>query len=140
MRVVRGAANAVLMVTLIKPLARLMVGRWRKQVQESPAASLGIPMQEMLEAALVEELGPATTESQAAELEAAVTEAGRSTLRLLLLAGIVIAATTATAYAVASYIGRRRKAQAEEHKLVAVSIETDSPQPIEDVAQEALSG
>ncbi len=140
MRVVRGAVNAVLMVTLIKPLARLMVGRWRKQVQESPAASLGIPMQEMLEAALVEELGTAAAETQASEIEATMTEAGRSTLRLLLAAGIVIAAATAAAYAVASYIGRRRKAQAEGRELVAVSIETDSPEPIEDVAQEALSG
>ena len=59
MKVIRGVANAVLMVTLIKPMARLTVGRWRKRVQESPAAVIGIPVQELFEAALVAELAPA---------------------------------------------------------------------------------
>ena len=59
MRVIHGVANAVLMVTLIKPMARLAVRRWRRQAQESRAAAIGVPMQELFEAALVEELAPA---------------------------------------------------------------------------------
>ena len=57
MRLVRGSVNAVLMVTLVKPVVRLFVARWRKRMQESAATTIGIPMQELMEAALIEELG-----------------------------------------------------------------------------------
>ena len=137
MRVVRGTVNAILMVTLIKPMVRLTVGRWRKRVQESPAASLGIPMQELLETALLEELAPQVTELELVPADLDEPEAGGSRLRLLLLAGLAIVVVTATTYAVAGYLQRRREAQAEERELVTVPIET--PETVEDMAQEVLA-
>ena len=139
MRVIRGTVNAILMVTLIKPMVRLTVGRWRKRVQESPAASLGLPVQELLETALIEELAPQVTELELVTAGLDEPEGGRSRLRLLLLAGLVIAVATATTYAVAGYLQRRREAQAEERELVAVPIETPVPETVEDMAQEALA-
>ena len=139
MRVIRGTVNAILMVTLVKPMVRLTVGRWRKRVQESPAASLGIPMQELLETALLEELAPQVTELELVPADLDEPEAGRSRLRLLLLAGLAIAVVTATTYAVAGYLQRRREAQAKERELVAVPIETPAPETVEDMAQEALA-
>ena len=56
MNVIRRIGNAVLMVTLVKPVVRLFVARWRKRMQESAATTIGIPMQELMEAALIEEL------------------------------------------------------------------------------------
>lgn len=151
MRVVRGVANAVLMVTLIKPMARLTVGRWRKQAQESPAAAIGIPMQELFEAALVEELAPAVEAlaPEVGELEAALAEdidvvelvqaeAGRSFVRLLLVGGLVIAVTTAAAYGIAELIRRRREAEAAERELVAVPVEGDEAEVLDEMSLEAL--
>lgn len=141
MRAVRGVINGVLMVTLIKPVVRVMVGRWRKRAQESPAAVIGIQMQELFEAALVEELAPPASELEVMPAEIAdMTEdsEGRSMFRLALLAGIVIAVATATAYAVAGYIERRREAQAQESELIAIPVEPESDETIEDAAQEAL--
>ena len=159
MKVIRGVANAVLMVTLIKPMARLTVGRWRKRVQESPAAVIGIPVQELFEAALVEELAPAVEALAPAveelvpiveELETAPaddidvvemvqTEAGRSFIRVVLVAGVVIVVTTAVAYGVADLIRRRREAEAAERELVAVPVETGEAEELEDVALEAIA-
>lgn len=159
MRVIRGVANAVLMVTLIKPMVRLTVGRWRKRVQESPAAAIGIPVQELFEAALIEELAPAVEALTPAvevlapaveEIDAAPIEeidvvevaqaaAGRSFIRVMLVAGVVIVATTAVAYGVAELLRRRREAEAAERDLVAVPIEGDEAEELEDVALEALA-
>ena len=56
MRWMRGIINAVLMVTLVKPVVRRMVARWRRRARESAATTIGIPVQELLEAALIAEL------------------------------------------------------------------------------------
>jgi len=140
MRAVRGVVNGILMVTLIKPIVRVMVGRWRKRVQESPA--IGLQVQELIEAALVEELAVSGAEPEAAAEEIAemVEEAeGRSALRLVLVAGLVIAATTAAAYGIAELRRRRRAAEAKARELVAVPIEGGEIESLEDVALEALA-
>ena len=157
MRVIHGVANAVLMVTLIKPMARLAVRRWRRQAQESRAAAIGVPMQELFEAALVEELAPAvealapavealapTTALEAVLaddvviVELAQAEAGRSLVRVLLVGGLVIALTTAAAYGVTQLIRRRREAEAAERELVAVPVEGDEAEALDELALEAL--
>jgi hypothetical protein len=152
MRLIKGIVNAVLMATLIKPMVRLTIGRWRKRVQESPAAALGIGVQEMFEAALLEELAPVVAEpevvegavaeavSEAAAIETIEAEAGRSAFRILLMAGVLIAATTAVAYGIAALLKRRRAAQVAERDLVAVPIQADPDEAIDDVAIEALVG
>lgn len=143
MRLIKGIIDAVLMATLIKPMVRLTVGRWRRRVQESPATVIGLQVQELFETALVEELAPAVTELESApaasSIEIIEAEAGRSAFRVLLVAGVVMATTTAAAYGIAELVRRRREAQAAERKLVAVPIEEDAAEAIEDVAQEAVA-
>ena len=125
MNVIRRIGNAVLMVTLVKPVVRLFVARWRKRMQESAATTIGIPMQELMEAALIEELGGPVAESPAEPTELIEEIGGRSTVRTVLLAGIVIVAVSGVGFAVAQLIKRRRE-QAERDRqrdLVAVPIE-----------------
>jgi flagellar biosynthesis/type III secretory pathway M-ring protein FliF/YscJ len=150
MRVIHGVANAVLMVTLVKPMARLAVRRWRRQAQESRAAAIGVPMQELFEAALVEELAPAvealapTTDLEPAlaedidVVELVQAEAGRSFVRVLLMGGLVIVVTTAAAYGIVELIRRRREAEAAERELVAVPVEGDDAEALDDLAPEVL--
>jgi hypothetical protein len=142
MRMVRGTVNAILMVTLIKPVVRLMVSRWRRQVQESPAAAMGLPVQELLETALLEELGANTAEIDAEETAEATVELqqGRSTIRTLLFVGALAAMSTGMAVVVTRLIRRRREAQkAEERELVAVPVETTA-EAIGNEAEEAFVG
>ena len=146
MRAVRGAINGILMVTLIKPIVRVMVGRWRRRAQESPAAVIGMQVQELFEAALVEELAPSVADLETAPADIAevvdsaevVEEAGgRSKFRLLLLAFGVAVAVAAT-FAVVDYIRERREAQAREAELITIPVEPDPDEAIDDVVQEAL--
>ena len=142
MRLINGAVNAVLMATLLKPMARLMIGRWRRRIQESPAAAIGAQVEELFEAALVEELAPAIAKATPAEIDeitdVAATSEGRSTFRMLLLAGFVIGLTAATAYGITGLVKRRRQAQAAERELVAVPIEDDATEAIDDAIGAAL--
>ena len=136
MNVIRGTANAILMVTLVKPVVRLFVARWRKRMQESAATTMGIPMRELMEAALIEELGGPVAVSPAEPTDLMEDLGGRSTVRTVLLAGIVIVAVSGAAVGVAGLI-RRRREQAERNRqreLVAVPIEA-SPSETEQVAE-----
>ncbi|MEX1295519.1 MAG: hypothetical protein AB1Z67_05035 [Candidatus Limnocylindrales bacterium] len=137
MRLVRGTVNAVLMVTLIKPVAHLMVSRWRKQVQESPAAAMGLPVQEMFETALLEELGATSAGLEAPAAKALDLEEGRSVIRTLIVVGALVALSTAAAVVITRLIRRRQRA--DEGEWVAVPVEADE-EVIEDVAEESLIG
>lgn len=145
MRVIRGLINAILMVTLIKPMVRLTVGRWRKRAQESTAASIGIPVQELFEVAFIEELTPAVEDLGAAPVEdvdvVEVTQAaaGRSFIRVVLIAGVVIIVTTAVAYGVAELLRRRREEEGTTRNLVAVPVEGDEAEEFDDTAVEAVA-
>lgn len=142
MRMVRGTVNAILMVTLIKPVVHLMVSRWRRQVQDSPAAAMGLPVQELLETALLEELNANAAERDTAEPSLAPVEGsrGRSTIRTLLFVGALVAVSTGTAVVITRLIRRRREAQeAEERELVAIPIETTA-EAIENEAEVSTVG
>ena len=137
MNVIRRIGNAVLMVTLVKPVVRLFVARWRKRMQESAVTTIGIPMQELMEAALIEELGGPVSESPAEPTELTEEIGGRGTVRTVLLAGIVIVAVSGAGFAIAQLIKRRRE-QAEQDRqrdLVAVPIEA-SPSEVDQRADE----
>ena len=137
-RVGRAAANAALMATLIKPMVRLTVRRWRKRAEESPATTIGIPVQELVEAALIEELAPSLA-APLAELEGSSQEvveelAGRSAMRTLLIVATAAAVTAGVAVAVARLVQRRRAARAAEAKdsdWVAVAVE-DAAEEVEE--------
>jgi hypothetical protein len=142
MRAIKGVINGILLVTLVKPMVRVMVGRWRKRMQEMPATAIGIQVQELFEAALIEELAPTTIEPEATAAdvtEVAASSEGRSVIGFVLVAGVVVAVVTASAYAVRELLRRRRPAHAAERELVAVPIELGEAEPIEDVALEALA-
>ena len=144
MRVVRGIVNAVLMATLIKPIVRLTVTRYRKRAQASPAATFGIPVQELVEAALIEELAPAAVALQVEDLQLAPEEAiediaGRSAIRTLLIAGVVVVAIAGAAAAIATLIKRRREARDAEWVAVPVEGSTEEAEEAEEAEiQEAL--
>ena len=139
MRLVRGTVNALLMVTLVRPIVRLMVSRWRKQAQESVPAAIALPMQELFEAALVEELSPPVVElelepalevePEAVVEELILEEAGRSAIRILFVAGVVITVATIAVAAIANVIQRRRAAGARE--WVAVPVEAEEAEEAE---------
>ena len=125
-RWVRGTVNGLLMVTLVRPVVHRMVSRWRKRAQESAATTIGIPVQELLEAALIEELGVGTTDLAPAPIEAPELPDGRSTLRTLVILGLAAALTAGAAVAIRTLWRRRREMIDERSKdpeWVAVSVE-----------------
>jgi len=141
MRWMRGIMNAVLMATLVKPVARRMVARWRRRAQESAATTIGIPVQELLETALIEELAVPAADRQPSPAETAEQLAGRGVIRTMLIAGAVVTVIAGAAVAIAALIRRRREAheaQAEESEWVAVPVDASIEEAEETVAQEAL--
>lgn len=141
MKLMRGIVNAVLMATLLKPVARRMVGRWRTRTRESAATAIGIPVQELFETALIEELVAPATGLEPSPVETPEQLAGRGVIRTMFIAGALIALTALAAVAIAALIRRRREAreaQAEGADWVAVPVEGSIKEAEEAVAQEAL--
>lgn len=140
MRSIRRLGNALLMVMLARPVTRVVVSRWRKRARESKAAPVALPLQELLEAALVEELGGPSAEAHPAAGESFEASVGRSTMRSLLIAGSLVAVIAIGAVAVAAVIRRRRAArEAEEWVAVAVETSTEEAEEAKREAQEALA-
>jgi hypothetical protein len=145
----RGVANAFLMVTLVRPIVRLAVSRWRRRAREAAPAVISGPMQELFEAALVEELSPPVVELEpmaeiepAEDLEALAEEvaevAGRSTLRTLVIAGGLVAVIAISVMTARALVQRRRAARADR-ELVAVPVETEAAGAIEEAEAIATS-
>jgi hypothetical protein len=142
MGLVRGIVNAVLMVTLVKPVVRLTVARWRKRAQESAATTMGIPLQELLETALMEELGSPAAELQPAAVETPDEMVDRGVVTTMLISGAVIAAMAGAVAAIAVVIRRRREAQearAGGSEWVAVPVGESTEGTEQAVALEALT-
>ncbi len=141
MRWMRGIVNAVLMATLVKPMVRRMVARWRRRARESAATTIGIPVQELLEMALIEELALPTADLQPSPPETPDQLAGRGMPRTVLIAGAVVAVTAVAAVTIVAMIRRRRKgraAQAEGSDWVAVPVDVSIEETEEAVAQGTL--
>ena len=141
MRWIRGSVNAVLMVTLVKPVVRRMVGRWRRRAQESPATMIAMPMQGLLETALMEELAATAGDGQPAPVETSEQPADGGMGRTLLIVGVAVVVAVGVAVAVAAVNRRRREGEAEQSKdseWVAVPVEASIEEPQEGVAQGTL--
>ena len=141
MRWIRGSFNAVLMVTLVKPVVRRMVGRWRRRAQESPATMIAMPMQGLLETALMEELAATAGDGQPAPVETSEQPADGGMGRTLLIVGVVVVVTVGVAVAVAAVTRRRRGGEAvpsEDSEWVAVPVDASIEEPQEGVAQRTL--
>jgi hypothetical protein len=139
MRVVRPIVNAVLMATLIKPMVKLTVSRWRRRAQESAATTVGIPVQELLEAALIEELaGPGVDAAEVVD-EVIDEPAGRSLVRMVVITGALVVLSVGVSVTISRLIRRRREAQAaHERELVAIPVDASGEEATESVPQEAL--
>jgi hypothetical protein len=143
MRWIRGIVNAVLMATLVTPVARRLVAGWRRRAQESAATTIGIPVQELLETALIEELAAPGADLQPSAAATAGQAAGRSMIRTMIIAGAVVAVTAGAAVAIATLIRRRREAheaQAKGSERVAVPVDASTREAEEAVPQEVLTG
>ena len=141
MRWIRGSVNAVLMVTLVKPVVRRMVGRWRRRAQESPATMIAMPMQGLLETALMEELAATAGDGQPAPVETSEQPADGGMGRTLLIVGVAVVVAVGVAVAVAAVNRRRREGEAEQSEdseWVAVPVEASIEEPQEGVAQGTL--
>ncbi len=122
MRGIRAIINAVLVATLLKPMLRRSVARWRKEARASAEATIVIPARELLSAQLAPEAsGPQLMSDEAADV------AGRSILGTVLVLGAVAALAVASALAIAALRRRRRSAITREpevrKELVAVPVE-----------------
>lgn len=142
MRRMRAVVNAALMVTLVKPVVRRMVARWRKRAQESPATTIGIPLQELLEAALIEELTAPAADPQPRPAGSAEPVADRDLLRMVFIAFAVAATAATTAFVVAALIRRRRstgQARGQGSAWVAVPVDAPAEEAEGTVAQASLA-
>ena len=139
MRGIRTIINAVLVATLLKPMLRRSIARWRREARESAEATIVIPAQELLETVLSAQL-----ESEASSLQPTPEEvgnvAGRSILRTVLILGAVAALTAASAFAIAALRRRRRAAvtlepeATKEPVAVPVEVPTEESEAVDTMA------
>jgi hypothetical protein len=140
---IRGSANAIVVATLVRPVARRLIAKARRQAREHPIAPLMVPAEGLLETALLAELGASAVDEVIAEPGVSPDEsieelAGRSTVRTLLVMAVVAAAVAASAWAIAMVVRRRRAARATEQQeaerdWVGIPIETPADEPVEAV-------
>lgn len=134
---IRGTANAILVATLIRPVARRLISRARRRAREHPAAPLAIPAEELLEAALLAELGASAPDADVPPPETLDEVDGRSVVRMLVLVGVVAIAASSAAFAVATVIRRRRARAAarakEPREVVAITVEEGAAEAAEAV-------
>ena len=132
----RGMANTMLLATALRPVVRVAVARWRKRAQASAPRAISVPVQQLIEAALLQELSasaPAATRPNAPAAPRPNTPAGAliettdaSALRSVLIVAGAIAAGALITMAVAALIRRRRavrQAQVEGPDWVAVPVD-----------------
>ena len=111
--------------------------KYEHALAEAIDADRVFPVEELLEAALVEELAMAPVELETMAVEEAELAEGRSAIRMLLVLGLLVAVAVGTAMAIREV--RRRREEARERELVAVPVEPESLEAEDDVALEAIA-
>jgi hypothetical protein len=139
MRLIRGPINAILVATLLKPIARRIIATWRRRARDYADETFIIPAQELLETALAPQLLLADSSLPAADAEAIGETGGRSVLRTLVIVGALATIVAATVVAV-GYVRRRRAEVASQpeaaQEVVAVPIEASEEESEEVVSPE----
>ena len=141
MRWMPGIVNAVLMATLVKPVVRRMVARWRRRAQASAATTVGIPVQQLIETALIDELAPPAADLRPSTAETPEQLVDRGMMRAVLIAGALGTVIAVLVVAIAAVSRRRRKAREtrpEESERVAVPVDMSIEEAEEAVPQEML--
>ena len=127
MRWLRGTANAVLVATLVRPVVRRLIARTRRRAREHPASPLMIPVEGLLETALMAELATSKASREPAPDETIEELADRGMVQTVLIAGALAAAIAVVALAVVIIVRRRRsqapEPEADETDWVAVPVE-----------------
>jgi hypothetical protein len=121
----RRGIDALLMATLVKPVAHRMVARSRRRARESAAASISVPVQELFEVALLGELASPPTELRT-PAEDPEQPPWRGKRRTLLIVAAAIAAMSVGAVITKAAVRRRRDArmaQATDADWVAVPVD-----------------
>ena len=102
---------------------------------------IAMPMQGLLETALMEELAATAGDGQPAPVETSEQPAEGGMGRTLLIVGVAVVVAVGVAVAVAAVNRRRREGEAEQSEdseWVAVPVEASIEEPQEGVAQRAL--
>jgi hypothetical protein len=121
----------MLMATLVRPVVRIGVAKWRRRARQTGPAAISLPVQQLIEAALVDELSrsrpvppsPATSPRDDA-----------NEMRTVLVVAAVTVVVALSALAIATLIRRRRRARAapvERPDWVAVRVDA-STETVED--------
>ncbi len=143
MRWLRGTANAVLVATLVRPVARRLIARTRRRAREHPASPLMIPVEELLETALIAELAASKAGREPTPDETIEEFTDRGMVRTVLIAGALAAALIAVAVAAVTIVRRRRSQapapEADETEWVAVPVEAPAEEPEEAVVPETAA-
>ncbi len=141
MRWRRGTINAVLAVTLVRPVARRLIAKARRRAREHPASALMIPAQELLETALLAELSASEAGLEPMPDETRDELADRHMVRTVLLVGALAVALAAAALAIATVVRRRRshtpEPETDANDWVAVPVEVPAEESGEAIVSEA---
>ncbi len=134
MKWMRATVNAVLVATLMKPMLRWSIGRWRRQANEYARSTIVIPVHKLLEAAIPAQL-VATEARLESTSEEADTVAGRDMLRTVLVVGSVAVVVAVSVSVIAAVVRRRRTPVTPVPKAaiepVAVPVEVSTAGPEE---------
>ena len=123
MRWIRGPINAVLAATLVKPVARWMIARWRRRARDYAEETIILPAQELLGSALPRQL---------ALLDPGLPPAkGRGLLRTVLIVGVVTAIAAAGIWALVS-LRRRRSATVSQPQAAGEPVAPTIEVPVRD--------
>ena len=135
MRWLRGTVNAVLVATLVRPVVRRLIARTRRRAREHPVSPLMMPVEDLLETALMAELAASRADREPVLDEAGGEHPERSTVSTLLRVGAA-AAVVAIATVATVVIVRRRRSRvpqpgAAKADWVAVPVDAPADTPAE---------
>jgi hypothetical protein len=131
MRWIRGPINAVLAATLVKPVARWMIARWRRRARDYAEETFILPAQELLGSALPRQLAlldPSLPPANGQDIDELK---GRGSLRTLLIVGAVAAIAAAGIWALVS-LRRRRSATASQPQAAGGPVAPTIEVPVRD--------
>jgi hypothetical protein len=111
MRWIRGPINAVLRATLVKPMARWLIARWKRRARTYTEEAIILPAHERLASALPPQLALLDPSLLPASGQAIDELPGRGLLRTVVIVGAVAAIAAAVIFGLVS-LRRRRSATA----------------------------
>lgn len=136
MRWIRGPINAVLVATLVKPMARWMIARWRRRARDYAEETIILPAQELLGSALSPQpvlLDPSLPPVNGQDIDELK---GRGLLRTVLIVGVVAAIAATVIWALVS-LRRRRSATASQPQAAGEPAAPTSEAPVRDPEEAA---